>query len=99
MRPTRLSGIVPDLARARGLLLAVPLVDGRVDADKQQGIRQSRQPADDGNAPRVAAVELNGAYRLDSGDRVRVVVSGQDALSNSYDVEAAARSRSRRWAW
>jgi polysaccharide export outer membrane protein len=40
-------------------------------------------------APGGAAVELNGAYRLDSGDRIRVVVSGQDALSNSYDVNAS----------
>jgi polysaccharide export outer membrane protein len=37
--------------------------------------------------PRVAAAESNGPYRLDSGDRVRVVVSGQDALSNSYEVD------------
>jgi polysaccharide export outer membrane protein len=36
---------------------------------------------------RVAAPESSGPYRLDSGDRVRVVVSGQDALSNSYDVD------------
>jgi polysaccharide export outer membrane protein len=33
-------------------------------------------------------METNGAYRLDSGDRVRVVVAGQDALSNSYEVDA-----------
>jgi polysaccharide export outer membrane protein len=39
------------------------------------------------NPPRVAAVESNGPYRLDTGDRVRVVVSGQDALSNSYEVD------------
>ena len=40
------------------------------------------------SAPRASATELNGAYRLDAGDRVRVVVSGQDALSNSYDIDA-----------
>jgi len=39
--------------------------------------------------PRAPAGESNGAYRLDSGDRVRVVVAGQDALSNSYDVDAS----------
>ncbi len=38
------------------------------------------------NPPRVAAAVSSGPYRLDSGDRVRVVVSGQDALSNSYAV-------------
>jgi polysaccharide export outer membrane protein len=32
-------------------------------------------------------MEANGAYRLDSGDHVRVVVAGQDALSNSYEVD------------
>lgn len=37
---------------------------------------------------RTAGMELNGAYRLDSGDRVRVLVAGQDALSNSYEVDA-----------
>jgi len=31
----------------------------------------------------------NSAYTLDSGDRLRVVVFGQDALSNSYAVDAA----------
>ena len=30
----------------------------------------------------------NGPYRLDSGDRLRVVVFGQDGLSNSYLVSA-----------
>lgn len=38
--------------------------------------------------PRAASTESNGGYRLDSGDRVRVVVAGQDALSNSYAVDA-----------
>src|SRR5262245_31350804 len=36
--------------------------------------------------PRVAPAD-NVAYRLDTGDRVRVLVSGQDTLSNSYDVD------------
>jgi polysaccharide biosynthesis/export protein len=40
------------------------------------------------SAPRAQAEESSGGYRLDSGDRVRVVVSGQDALSNTYDVDA-----------
>jgi len=30
-----------------------------------------------------------GPYRLDSGDRLRVVVFGQDGLSNSYVVDAS----------
>ncbi len=41
-----------------------------------------------------AAVSVNGAvtegpYKLDSGDRLRVVVFGQDGLSNSYVVDAS----------
>jgi polysaccharide export outer membrane protein len=34
----------------------------------------------------IAAME--GPYRLDSGDRLRVVVFGQDGLSNTYAVDA-----------
>ena len=30
-----------------------------------------------------------GAYTLDSGDKLRVVVFGQDGLTNSYSVDAA----------
>jgi polysaccharide export outer membrane protein len=40
-------------------------------------------------APRLPKAESNdGGYRLDAGDRVRVVVAGQDALSGSYDVDS-----------
>ena len=50
-----------------------------------------------GSAPSpVAAVSAAGppadavsAYQLDSGDRLRIVVFGQDGLSNSYTVDAA----------
>src|SRR5580704_2256459 len=37
----------------------------------------------------VAAESTGSVYRLDSGDRLRVVVFGQDGLSNSYAVDAA----------
>src|SRR5262245_50478266 len=30
-----------------------------------------------------------GPYTLDSGDKLRIVVFGQDALSNNYTVDAA----------
>jgi polysaccharide export outer membrane protein len=40
------------------------------------------------STPRAGGIELNGAYRLDTGDRVRVLVAGQDALSNSYELDA-----------
>jgi polysaccharide biosynthesis/export protein len=42
-----------------------------------------------GRAPRNETLEYNDAYKLDSGDRVRIVVSGQDWLSNSYEVDAS----------
>ena len=38
-------------------------------------------------APVAVAFE-DGPYTLDSGDRLRVVVFGQDALSNNYTVDA-----------
>jgi polysaccharide biosynthesis/export protein len=40
-------------------------------------------------APRGETLGYNDAYKLDSGDRVRIVVSGQDWLSNSYEVDAS----------
>lgn len=35
--------------------------------------------------------EDNGPYTLDSGDRLRIVVFGQDTLSNTYMVDAAGQ--------
>jgi len=40
-------------------------------------------------AAAVVAVSSQGAYTLDSGDKLRVVVFGQDGLTNSYNVDAA----------
>jgi polysaccharide export outer membrane protein len=37
----------------------------------------------------AAIPENDGPYRLDAGDRLRVVVFGQDTLSNTYTVDAA----------
>jgi polysaccharide biosynthesis/export protein len=41
------------------------------------------------NASAYAPAEPNKPYTLDSGDRLRVVVFGQDGLSNSYLVDAS----------
>ncbi len=41
------------------------------------------------NAAAYAPEPRNKAYTLDSGDRLRVVVFGQDGLSNSYLVDAS----------
>jgi polysaccharide export outer membrane protein len=37
----------------------------------------------------AAAGPAEGAYTLDSGDKLRIVVFGQDGLTNSYGVDAA----------
>ena len=38
------------------------------------------------------AVEIeDGPYTLDAGDKFRIVVFGQDALSNNYIVDAEGR--------
>jgi polysaccharide export outer membrane protein len=37
---------------------------------------------------RASGVTEGGAYTLDSGDKLRVVVFGQDGLTNSYSVDA-----------
>jgi polysaccharide biosynthesis/export protein len=39
-------------------------------------------------APLPAPVAYDTAYRLDAGDRLRVVVYGQDGLTNSYAIDA-----------
>ncbi|AMN45484.1 polysaccharide biosynthesis/export family protein [Rhodoplanes sp. Z2-YC6860] len=36
----------------------------------------------------VTAMMEDGPYKLDSGDRLRIVVFGQDTLSNNYTVDA-----------
>src|SRR5215831_16341098 len=36
----------------------------------------------------VAAMMEDGPYTLDSGDKLRIVVFGQDTLSNNYTVDA-----------
>ncbi|MCO5131988.1 MAG: polysaccharide export protein [Xanthobacteraceae bacterium] len=38
--------------------------------------------------PRLTVPARNADYRLDSGDRLRIVVYGQDGLTNSYAVSA-----------
>ncbi len=39
--------------------------------------------------PALFATNPNAAYRLGSGDRLRVIVFGQDSLSNSYAVDGS----------
>ncbi|HUW74211.1 MAG TPA: polysaccharide biosynthesis/export family protein [Methyloceanibacter sp.] len=46
-------------------------------------------PAGAGSAPPGVPVAPNAIYTLDSGDRVRVIVFGQDNLSNVYVVDGS----------
>jgi polysaccharide export outer membrane protein len=39
-------------------------------------------------APMPAPIAYDNAYRLDAGDRLRVVVFGQEGLTNSYAIDA-----------
>jgi len=39
--------------------------------------------------PLAYAADAEGPYTLDSGDRLRIVVFGQDGLTNSYSVDAS----------
>jgi polysaccharide export outer membrane protein len=41
--------------------------------------------------PVMELPEDNGPYTLDTGDRLRIVVFGQDTLSNTYQVDAAGQ--------
>ena len=41
--------------------------------------------------PQPVVVEASAKYTLDSGDKLRIVVFGQDGLTNSYAVDAAGR--------
>jgi polysaccharide export outer membrane protein len=58
-----------------------------VPAPAQQSYTLGATYAYAGAAPPVPTTQ--SAYTLDSGDRLRVVVFGQDGLSNSYSVDAS----------
>jgi len=40
-------------------------------------------------APASAPIRYDAGYRLDAGDKLRVVVYGQDGLTNTYTIDAA----------
>ncbi|WP_439499096.1 polysaccharide biosynthesis/export family protein [Bosea sp. (in: a-proteobacteria)] len=42
-------------------------------------------------APELAVADINAPYRLASGDRLRIIVFGQDNLSNVYAVDGSGR--------
>jgi polysaccharide export outer membrane protein len=91
-----LAGCAGPLAQTRGVAptqvgVAMPAAPTRPDLDNVTYARATAAPAAVAAvAPAPAAAAENvSAYLLDSGDRLRVVVFGQDGLSNSYIVDAA----------
>jgi polysaccharide export outer membrane protein len=98
-----LAGCAGPLAQTRGIAptqvaVAMPAATTRPDLDNVIYARATAAPAAvpaaavpaAAVAPAPApAAENASAYLLDSGDRLRVVVFGQDGLSNSYIVDAA----------
>ena len=87
MRPIRL---LP-LSFASLLLSAcawqVPWLGATPTAEKSTANVAEKQSA--APSSRNATLEFNDAYKLDSGDRVRIVVAGQDWLSNSYEIDSS----------
>src|SRR6516225_5585810 len=91
-------------ARLVVLLIAAATLSGCVTLARPVAVAPPAPPGVDGVVyagppavvpaplPVAVAVPLEGptsAYTLDSGDRLRVVVFGQDGLTNSYGVDAA----------
>jgi polysaccharide biosynthesis/export protein len=77
MRLSRLFLLFLAAAALAGCMRTAPVVEAEAMAGEPMAM--------------VEAVPLmeQGPYRLDSGDKLRVVVFGQEGLSNSYAVDAA----------
>lgn len=100
MRPARFTIFVMAALLAGGCMrrpppvAGVPLASGSeldaytIGAAVPRGVMTS-SPAAAPAAIAYADSNAEGPYVLDSGDRLRVVVFGQDGLSNSYGVDVA----------
>ena len=75
----------------------VPRYAARADGDSELDARMYGAPqprsyvvrrAGAGRCRSPADASTDGPYTLDSGDKLRIVVFGQDALSNNYTVDA-----------
>ena len=83
------------VAAAPAAAVAVPAAVARPDLDNVVYARGAvaptlvAAPVAAATAASASASAETVAYLLDSGDRLRVVVFGQDGLSNSYIVDAA----------
>jgi polysaccharide export outer membrane protein len=73
---------------------AAPAVRSDLDAlmyGPPPGAQQAVRRAAPAMPVRMAMPEDDGPYTLDTGDKLRVVVFGQDNLSNTYAVDAAGQ--------
>jgi len=81
------------VAAAPGAAVVAPAVAARPDLDNvvyaRGGVTPTLVAAPAAAATAASASAESTTYLLDSGDRLRVVVFGQDGLSNSYIVDAA----------
>jgi polysaccharide export outer membrane protein len=76
----------------RGLYAIVPSARGDAAAPSTTGSFAAPPPAIDAYAAgpyAYASTVSEGPYTLDSGDRLRIVVFGQEGLTNSYSVDAS----------
>ncbi len=76
----------------RGLYAMVPSARGDAAAPSTTGSFAAPPPAIDAYAAgpyAYASTVSEGPYTLDSGDRLRIVVFGQEGLTNSYSVDAS----------
>jgi polysaccharide export outer membrane protein len=61
---------------------------GAIRASFAASPRRAYAAAPGAYAPRPMPVAYDAAYRLDAGDRLRVVVYGQEGLTNTYAIDA-----------
>ena len=95
MRPARLLALVLAALLAAGCVQRLPppsaavVVQPAADLDSLAYGGASRYAAARPVITAVAGPAPRGGYTLDAGDKLRVVVFGQDGLTNSYNVDAA----------
>jgi polysaccharide biosynthesis/export protein len=95
MRLRRLLVVMPALLALAACARPAPRYAAAPMAGSDLDVRMYGAPAAPSYAVRrvaqvvpVAASFEDGPYTLDSGDKLRIVVFGQDALSNNYTVDA-----------